>query len=442
MHQYDMLGRSLAAGNGYRWYGRMDVARLRRYLDRVLEFPVPTQEVPVEGYLTTYRPPGYPAFLSLVYKVAGNSWRLPLTRLLQALLMASLAPMTYAIARLLGRRDPIPASSGAIVAGYPILLLYPAGLGSENIFIPLAAAVFALLLLAQRRSSVLLVGLAGVAAGLACLTRSVMAAFIPLAAWWLWRRARPRFALVFAVIAGLFILPWAVRNSVIRGQLTFIETSLGYNLFVGYHPDSQGRFESKVAVIPLQIMDEEERGLWSMQQALDYIRLAPERVPILFLKRTAHFWDLEDRELLYFYSNGYLGPIPQPWLAMAYVLIIMPFLALAVYFPFGMVLDRRHLDLTFAFGLSLMVPYLLILAEPRFHLPLVPVLAVYAATAWHTPDLGRRLREGLGRREPAWLFAAAFLSFLVLAWAWSTYLTFPDLMRTMASGGHELLLDY
>lgn len=442
MHQYDMLGRSLAADNGYRWYGRTDVARLRRYLDRVLDFPVPTRDVPLEGHLTAHRPPGYPAFLGAVYRLAGNRNRLPAVRLLQVPLGASLAPIAYALARLLRTRGPVPTTAGTMVAMYPILWFYPAGLGSENLFIPFASTLVLLLLLAEQKASLSVAALAGLCAGLATLTRSIMVAFLPIAALWLWRRISLRHGVLFSLLATSLVLPWAIRNSLLLRRPTFVEASLGYNLFVGYHPSSNGGFEPEVAAVPLQFLDNASRERWSMEQTSDFIRADPGRLPALVLKRAAYFWDLEDREMIYFYSNGYLGPIAQPWLALGYIFLILPFMAVSLLFPLGMALRREQLLLALGFVLSLTLPHLLILAEPRFHLPLIPLLAVYAAIAFHTPQLRTRLRRGIRQRDPAWLMAMLFMVFLLLAWAWTTSNSYPRLLRAMAPGGHELLLDY
>src|SRR5512142_1999297 len=88
MFQYDMLARSLASGNGFRWYAPADLARLAPYL----HLDVASLHLDPRGMLTTFRAPLYPAFLSLIYSLNGiNDGRFFVARLAQAFLGALLA---------------------------------------------------------------------------------------------------------------------------------------------------------------------------------------------------------------------------------------------------------------------------------------------------------------------------------------------------------------
>src|SRR5512138_123909 len=108
MFQYDMLARSLVAGNGYRWYARDDLNQLAAYvhfdLSSVKEYD------PVRGIPTSFRAPLYPAFLAIVYFFSGTGFsRFFAARLAQAVFLgAPLAPLTYWVAL---RLFP-PSSSG------------------------------------------------------------------------------------------------------------------------------------------------------------------------------------------------------------------------------------------------------------------------------------------------------------------------------------------
>ncbi len=95
MFQYDMLGRSLAAGHGFRWYSPPDLGRMAA----VLGIDPATLNVPPEGIETTFRAPLYPAFLAVVYFFSGLEQRLLAARLAQAVLTATLAPLTALLAR-------------------------------------------------------------------------------------------------------------------------------------------------------------------------------------------------------------------------------------------------------------------------------------------------------------------------------------------------------
>jgi 4-amino-4-deoxy-L-arabinose transferase-like glycosyltransferase len=447
MHQYDMLARSLATGQGYRWYGRDDVALLRPYLERYYGLTIPTAEVPEEGLLTTFRAPGYPFFLAGLYALFGLDQRLAVARLAQSLLGAALAPLTALLALRLGTTPRSARLAGGFVAVYPILWLYPIGLASENTFLPLLLLGFLGTLAAARTARPWDALAAGFALGAATLTRGALALFLPFAALWLWRgaaRAGFRQAALLTLAASATLVPWMIRNSRILGRPAFVENSAGYNLFVGYHPEGNGNFDVRVSVIPLRILDDGERDRWTMGQALGFIRSDPGRALGLIPGRLVHFFGLEDRELIYFYSNDYFGPIDQPWLGLAYLALVLPFVAVALAAPFGLAwaTDRRGRALILGLTGALLLAYIPILAEPRFHLPLVPALGAYAASAFTTPGPAGRVLSSLRRREKGTWIALLLVLVLLALWAVDIASDWPRLSAVFAPGGNRLRLDY
>ena len=243
MFQYDMLARSLAAGNGYRWYQREAVARLKPYLDQLLPQELDLEAVPLEGFQTIFRAPGYPAFLALIYRLGGFENRLAWARIVQALLGALLAPLAaYFASTLTSPKAAVLA--GAVVALYPILWLYPSGLASENLFLPLVLLGLLALLADPHARRARWGTLSGLVLGAATLTRGSLVLFLPLAWLWLWRHRSPRHAALSMLAAMLLLLPWAARNSLIAGRPAFVENTAGYNLYIGYHPKGDGTFLS------------------------------------------------------------------------------------------------------------------------------------------------------------------------------------------------------
>src|SRR5258708_40056587 len=116
-----------------------------------------------------------------------------------------------------------------------------------------------------------------------------------------------------AILAFLMLAattaPWVIRNSLISPHLTGIETSLGYNLYVGYHPQSTGTFAYGPSLDLLTIADDAERERVGTQKALEFIRADPGRFWYLALRRLGYFFGLERRALAYFYSNNFFGHI-------------------------------------------------------------------------------------------------------------------------------------
>ncbi len=453
MFQYDMLGRSLAAGQGYRWYGRSDVQRLRPYLQRYYAIDLPIAAVPEDGYLTTFRPPGYPFFLAGIYAAAGLPHRLAAVRLVQAALGALLAPGSALLAAALGLRPSAARAAGVAVALYPILWMYPIGLGSENLFIPVLLAGLLLTLAAGRSGRVTTAALAGAAFGYATLTRGALALFLPLAALWLIRppatdgepaHSRLRLGFALAAAASLVLLPWVIRNSLILRRPAFVDNSAGYNSYVGYYPQGDGGFNTTAAVQPLRFLDDAQRDRWAAAQALGFARADPARAIWLLASRLAHFWGLEDRELIYFYSNGFVGGIAQPWLGAAYLWLVMPWVLVSLAAPWGMAWSpsARPRALALALIAATMLAYVPILAEARFHLPLVPLLAAYAAQACTTPQPLRRLALGLRSGQIGSWLALAVVLILAGLWAWDIIRDLPRLAAVLAPGGSQLHLGY
>src|SRR5512144_2321602 len=95
MFQYDMLARSIVAGNGYRWYAEKDLQQLAAYVN--FDLTSVKEYDPVRGIPTSFRAPLYPVFLAAVYFFSGTGFsRFFAARLAQALLLgAPLAPLTY-----------------------------------------------------------------------------------------------------------------------------------------------------------------------------------------------------------------------------------------------------------------------------------------------------------------------------------------------------------
>lgn len=400
MFQYDMLARSLASGHGFRWYAQEDLKLLEPYVD--FDLTTASGYDPQYGVYTSFRAPLYPAFLALIYSLSGLEFsRFFAARLAQAILLgAPLAPLTYFVSKNFCvicnpkadvRERPLRDSgngeknarlSAWIVAGYPMLLVYPLGLGTENLFFILLLASFLFLLKSLERPSAFHLLLSGLLLALTALTRSVILPFAFLAFCVLFHFHRKR-AFLFLGVFLVAVAPWIVRNSLLHGKPTGIETSLGYNLYLGYHPEGNGSFVFGPSLDLLTIMDDSERDAVGTQKALEFIRAEPERIIPLAVNRLGYFFGLEKRVLMYFYSNNILGYIPPPWLALLSAVLLLPFVFLCIFAVIGFVSVERSpqkilLSLLF---LAYLLPHILILSEDRFHLALIPFFVVLAAYA-------------------------------------------------------------
>jgi hypothetical protein len=383
MFQYDMLARSIATGQGFRWYAQDDLALIQPYL------PVDLASTPgydPRGMLTAFRAPLYPAFLAVIYELAGLGFgRFLAARLAQGALGALLAPLAYFAARAFFPGEERAARYAAwAVALYPILILFPLALATENLFFVLVlASAFALARTSEHRS----LGdfaLAGVLLGLAALTRSIILLSAGLAVLWVWFVLRERRgALIVAVSLVLTIAPWLIRNEVLFRRPT-IELSMGYNLYMGYHPESNGDFQFGISLDLMNTLDDGARDSEGTARAVRYVADHPGRVPYLMLRKLGFFWGLERRGLTYFYSNNFFGYVPLPYLLTAAIILLLPFAVISVSAMLGLAVvgwDRRVVLLVLLIA-GYLLPHILIMSEDRFHLAIIPLLAVGAARFW------------------------------------------------------------
>jgi len=424
MFQYDMLARSLVSGNGFRWYAQADLNQLASYVD--FDLASVKEYDPIRGIPTSFRAPLYPAFLALVYLFSGTGFsRFFAARLAQAIFLgAPLAPLAYLTARKLFPGSEKPARLASwIVAAYPMLLIYPLGLGTENPFFLLVLASFFFLLFSLEKPTVFNFILAGLFLGLASLTRSVILLFAASACCVLLFMFRRR-ALPALLSFLLVVTPWVIRNSLLHGRFTGIETSMGYNLYLGYYPQGNGSFVFGPSLDLIPILDDALRDRIGAQKALEFIRAQPERFLPLAVNRLGFFFGLEKRVLMYFYSNNILGYIPAPLLLGMAAILLLPFVVIsasaALSIPF-LEWNVRAALLALLF-LAYLLPHVLILSEDRFHLALVPFIAMLAAQCWANgiPALSARWR---GSRTGKTLVAVSVVLVFLLFLNWGLELS-------------------
>jgi 4-amino-4-deoxy-L-arabinose transferase-like glycosyltransferase len=189
------------------------------------------------GQLISLRPPLYPALVAVTYQFAGiqNDGAV---RAVQALVSLLTVLLVYRIGILVYSRR-IALWAAGINCFYPAVLAYSNVLLSETWFTFFAIAFAWLVLEAIHREKLALLLAAGLALGLAALTRSIMLLFVPFLAmylFWAWpgawsRRAVAAISPVF--VFALVISPWAIRNTRLQETLTIIDVMGGRNAMMG-----------------------------------------------------------------------------------------------------------------------------------------------------------------------------------------------------------------
>jgi hypothetical protein len=417
MFKYDMLARSLVTGNGYRWYAEADLPLIQP----LIHLDLTSITYDPRGVLTSFRPPLYPAFLALIYLFTGvGVKRFFIARFVQAVIAATLAPLTFALSRrCFPDRPPAAVISAWIIAIYPTLIVYPLGLVTENLFFVLTLCSVLVLHIAATKSAWQWFGLGGVLLGLMALTRSISLAFAGLAVMWIWFVLKNRrMAILVIAMVSLIVLPWMIRNTLLHHRLTGIETSLGYNLYVGYHPEGTGTFQYPQSLDLLSMLDDGQRDQIGSQKALEFVKDDPGRIIYLAVRRTGYFFGLERRALTYFYSNNFFGYIPKAGLLAIAALFCLPFVIVSSAGVLGLAMShwREGTLLMLLFFIGYITPHIFILAEDRFHLAILPFLAILAAHSWTPGRLALKERWSTWSGKIFILLSLVGIGLLFLNW--------------------------
>jgi 4-amino-4-deoxy-L-arabinose transferase-like glycosyltransferase len=382
------------------------------------------------GALTSARPPLYPFFLMLVWTVSGTE-SLWVARGAQILLNLLNILLVYRLGLLLfNRRIALWAAAG--------FCLYPSFIGF-NVFL-LTEVLFTLLLTVVALGYVVLIQTqrvsaawgTGIALGLAALTRSILWPFplllCPLAFFSVRGRPWVRIHITLCLFLGyaLVVTPWAVRNTRLQGVFTVIDTMGGLTLRMGnYEHTPLDRAWDPVTLhgetsIFQQLRQEHPEAStwtpgrtekWAMKTALAYMLTHPlitlQRAVIKF----ANFWGLE-RVIIAGWQQGLYQP--SRWLAgLGTLAITASYILLMLCASVGLFLafpEERRVHVFFLLLLTFICGmHTVTFGHERYHLPLIPVLCLYAAAAvvhrsW------RRLQESVRTTVPsmiAWLILFA-----------------------------------
>lgn len=365
------------------------------------------------------RGPGYPALLALAYQLGGTSfWS---ARVANALVGGLLTALTGWLARQAGAGRHA-GFAAAIVALYPALVLSSVYLMPDAAYAALAMTT--LLLVGHR--ALWMAAVAGAVSGAAMLTRSVgvalVAAPLALGVWTWWRRQASlrvvaRRLAAFAVGCGIVLAPWLVFTTRVAGG-PLLDATSGVNMLLGSHDGATGRL-SLGDEGPLRerhvvgAATAAEGNARAIAAALAWARAHPGGWLRLGAAKLGYLFGLEGREHAWLYGHGYFGPRRPATVAAWAVLIGASFPVLIVAALGGLIRAPGPatpvLIGAIAFITATCVLHVLSFGESRFHLPLVPLLAVAASLGGATS----------GAPWPRARLVAAGAVLGLLAWAWA-----------------------
>ncbi len=368
--------------------------------------------------LYAWQAPLYPLALGVLYKIFGVN--LFIAKFFGIVVSTATVYVMYDLASRVFRLSLLALLSSFLLAIYPGFLTNAHLLLSETLFIFLMLLAFDLVarslsFRAEREISshdtgrflattarndnhnwFWIIG-AGAVWGLATLTRGITLYFTPLFALWLawalWRE-RVSFARVFGaaisfcVATIVVIAPWTARNYFQFHQIVVLETKGGVNLWLGNSPYTPNDFirnvwkvgvrEPMLDVLPT---DELARDRSAYALGLDYIRAEPAtffaRVPTKF----ADLWGFE-RSLI---DNAEATTRGGGWISFAkigsdlFAALVYMFVMACGIAGFVFAPPDKWKILFGAFTLYFVFVHLVIFGDGRFHLPLIPFFAMYAA---------------------------------------------------------------
>jgi len=178
-----------------------------------------------------FRTPGYPLFMAAIYGISGHS--LLALAVVQVLLAACTTVLLAGLAYRLRRSRAVAITAAVIWAITPIRALFSGMIAPETLFTSLLILILYCLIQPNDSSRWWHAALAGLAYGLAVLTRPIGIILIPILILVLLWQHPPRQwlrTLVAAILAvGLVLMPWLVRNYRLYRRITLSSIG-GFNL--------------------------------------------------------------------------------------------------------------------------------------------------------------------------------------------------------------------
>lgn len=352
------------------------------------------------GELSSLRPPLYPAIVAVIYAMLGSQNWLAVAAFQSAISMLTMWMAHRLADRLLGPK--VGLYTAAVVGFYPSLLAFNQLVLSECLFtFFFVGAVLASVRLqadGRWRDAVLL----GICLGLGALTRSILWACTPPLLLYLVFTMKDRFPervlrlATAAVVFALVLAPWAYRNTKLHQTFTLVDVMGGRNVMMGNYEFTP--LERSWATVS------DVRGDQAWHRVLadatpDYSGLTQGQIdkramkygirffftnPTLTAKRCVvrffNFWQLE-RTISAGLRAKIWGDVSPGMFLVASALFCGVYAWVVISAIFGAFHSsipwRQHGLLLLWMALPCII-HTVAFAHSRYHLPLVPILAIYS----------------------------------------------------------------
>ncbi len=375
-------------------------------------------EIPHRPY---FRPPGYPFALAAIYAATGGGYVWPrlfqmVLGLISCWLLYGLASRVYGNAAALG--------SAAFAATYWLFIFFEAELMAVTLLILLLLASLTVVVRWAEGFTARRAATVGVLLGAATLVRPNAAVLVPLFLLWIaWLSGRRQgrgvwfrrpFLVPSLVLVATFVLatlPATLRNLRVSGDLVWITSNAGVNLFVGTHPQSDGispvvpelgqisglergwdsfdypRVAAGVERLVGRTMSDSEVSAYFSQRAIGYAVADPGQVLRLMARKLALFWGpatISNNKILHFerQNSPTLSFGPSFATLLAFALVGLAWLGWEWRSGQKSSPERtRRLEITVLLVLCVVVyslSFLPFFVSDRFRAPVVPLLILFA----------------------------------------------------------------
>jgi len=376
---YQEYARNFAEGNGF-W------------------MPNPySEEVNIDKVLA-FRPPLFPFFWGCVYRITNGAYA-PI-RITFALLSSFTCGVAFLAGLRLVKNRRAAFIGGLACALYPPLIWHSVHMMTEPFFIFFSTTTFWALMKFADSKTIRNIIIAGILAALATLSRSVLVAFLPVMAIWIWwtggfKAKAFLHAVVFTIVVTAVMSPWIIRNAIRLHAFVPTTTDAGHGFYVANNEntlaDPRGFWipDDWSKIIPPGT-NEVDASKLLMSTSAKYLLKNPGTAARLMARRFVTLWR--------FYPNPeFVGKTK----SLVYALSYLPVFPLILT---GLWLAHRRKDAAMVnlVLIDMLVGYttlmsVVFLAMMRYRVPLMPFLLMFAGVAgcwiWEKA-FGRRIANG------------------------------------------------
>ncbi|HPP11876.1 MAG TPA: glycosyltransferase family 39 protein [bacterium] len=318
-----------------------------------------------------FRPPLYPLIISVLMACRGN---LLAIRIFQAVVSTATVVFIF----WLGKRvfsSQVGQLAGWFSCGYPFFIFYTGFLLTETVFIFLIVwSLWELVVMTEAPDAFRAVR-AGLALGLAGLCRPTMQAFVPLALLLVWLSRQRKWQeikllAITAVLFGLVLLPWVIRNYLLLGRFVPGTTMGGWVFWEGNNLHSEG---GPCRIFPEEVgkISEGERDKFLYRETMKVIRENPRRYLWLLQNKFKRFWNVVPN------AKEFVKPLYRAVSVFSFG-VLVPFFVLG----FWVSLAQRKAWLLHGVIIFFTLFHVIYLASIRYRVAVEPFVIIFSANGW------------------------------------------------------------